>query len=259
MTAPYSAEAMATLRAQFRADGYLHIPGVLGAQEVDQLRAGVDAVFSDPRRRESNLYGDIVAVRLFETAPIFEDMVTREPIISLVESILGRDCHLIAENVVRNPPGSAIDQWHVDDAVVFPAGPGMARHDPRLEMPVFLLTVQIPLTDIPSDEYGPSQYVPGSHYSGRQPDDPPLFEGRGPQSIHCQAGDIYLHNGQTWHRGAPNASTRTRYLFQLHYGCRWVSQRFYPFINYRLPEAILERADQRRQRVFGVHPKGPYG
>ena len=35
--------------------------------------------------------------------------------------------------------------------------------------------------------------------------------------VYCRAGDIYLFNHQTWHRGRPNTSTRTRYLMQLQY------------------------------------------
>ncbi|MCC6445058.1 MAG: phytanoyl-CoA dioxygenase family protein [Armatimonadetes bacterium] len=259
---PYTPEEVARHRTAFHRDGFLPIPGVLEPQEVEALKSAVDRVFADAKWRENhNIYGDFVAVRLFETDPVFEDMLTREPIIGLVESILGGDCHLVAQNVVRNAPGQAIDSFHVDDVLYFPIGEGMARHDTNLTMPVHILTVQILLTDVPSVEYGPSQYIPGSHYSGRHPDDPrnPSFEGKPIVSVLGRAGDIYLHNGQCWHRGAPNASDRVRYLFQLSYGARWVSQRFYPFVNYQLPRHIHDRADERRRRVLGFHPKGAYG
>jgi len=256
--APFGEERTRELLGRFHADGFLHIPGVFGADEVAALRAGIDEAFANPRWK-GNLYGDFIAVRLFEIAPIFEQVLAREPIIGLVERILGADCHLIAQNAVRNAPGQAIDAWHVDETLYFPLGAGMVRHDPRLQMPVFVCTVQCPLTDIPSVEYGPSEYVPGSQYSGRGPGEPPVFEGRGPVQVLCRAGDIYLHNPQTWHRGMPNRSDRTRYLFQLSYGRRWIAQRFHPFITYRLPEGILDRGDERRRRVLGAHPKGPYG
>lgn len=245
----------------FHRDGFVHIPNVLSAKEVEALKKAADSVFADPRWNENdNLYG-FVAVRLFEADPIFESMLTREPIIGLVEHILGKDCHLVAENLVRNEPGKAIDSFHVDDLLVFPLPPEIPRFDPRITMPVHILTVQLPLTDIPSIEYGPSEYVPGSHYSGREPNDKhhPVFEDTPPVPVFCRAGDIYLHNGQCWHRGAPNGSDRTRYLFQLAYSRRWVSQRFYPFVNYRLPAEVYHRADERRRRVLGFHPKGAYG
>ena len=66
--------------------------------------------------------------------------------------------------------------------------------------------------DITRLEHGPTQYVPGSHYSGRPPasQEDPVFEGQGPKTVFCHAGDIYFTNHQTWHRGAPNTSNRTR-------------------------------------------------
>lgn len=257
---PFSIEETERYKSDFARDGFLLLRGVFTPREVEELKAGIDRVFEDDAFAE-NRYSDYVAVRLFETAPIFEEMLTREPIISLVESILGSDCHLIAQNTVRNAPGQAIDWFHVDDTVIAPLPEDIPRHDARVTLPVFILAVQVPLTDIPSLEYGPTQYVPGSHYSGRQPNDgrQPKFENREAVSLLCNAGDIYLHNGQCWHRGAPNTSTRTRYLFAMTFGQRWISQRFYPFINYQMPQHVLDNADERRKRVLGIHPKGAYG
>ncbi len=259
---PFSAEETAAIVKQFHRDGYYHIPGVLTGREVAGLRERIDRAFTDEKLQEThNLYADYIMVRMFELDPMFQDMLTREPMISLTETILGPDCHLVAQNVVRNKTGQAIDQFHADDRIYFPVAEGMPRHDPQLQMPVFLMTVQVLLTDVPSDEYGPSQYVPTSHYAGRQPADTlnPTFEGLGPVSIHGQAGDIYLHNGQCWHRGHPNTSDRTRYLLQHAYGQRWVAQRFYPFLNYMMPQHVVARADERCLRVLGKHPKGAYG
>ena len=260
VAASLTPEHIEEFNVRFMRDGFLHIPGVLTLEEVSELKAATDRVFEDDTY-EANRYNEYIGVRLFETAPIFEEMLTREPIISLAESILGSNCHLICENVVRNRPGQAIDFFHADDEVILAIAEGMTRHDPRLQMPVFMITVQIPLTDVPSIEYGPTQYVPGSHYSGREPDDlyHPTFEGQEPVSILCRAGDIYLHNGQCWHRGAPNTSNQTRYLFQLTYGKRWVAQRFYPFMNYRMPQHVIDNADEQRRRVLGFHSKGAYG
>ncbi len=258
----FSAGQQTAILEQFARDGFALIPGVLAPDEVAALKERIDRAFEDESLRAThNRYSDFILVRLFELDPLFQEMLTREPIISLVEDVLGDSCHLIAQNVVRNKTGQAIDSFHADDLVILPVPEGVARHDPRLRMPIFILTVQIALTDIPSDEYGPTQFVPGSHYSGRQPNDKrnPSFEGRGPVSVHARAGDIYLHNGQCWHRGHPNTSSRTRYLLQQAYGQRWVSQRFYPFLNYQMPPHVIERADERGLRVLGKHPKGAYG
>jgi ectoine hydroxylase-related dioxygenase (phytanoyl-CoA dioxygenase family) len=259
---PFTAEQTAQFSHDFNRDGFLHVPGVLSAGEVADLKAGIDAVFTDPQWRErGNIYNDFIALRLFETGRLFEEMLTREPIIGLMESLLGDDCHLIAQNAMRNAPGQAIDMFHVDDSLLLPIGEGMERHDARLTMPVLIINVMFPLTEIPSIEYGPTQYVPGSHYSGRHPDDlqAPNFEGRAPVSIFCRPGDMYFFNNQGWHRGAPNTSTRTRTIFGMVFGRRCMAQRFYPYMNYQLPQHIIDHADERRKRVLGFHAFGAYG
>ncbi len=257
---PFSPEEIDAIRADYLRDGYRLIRQVLSQQETRDLRAAVDRVFTDPKYKD-NLYSPFIAVRLFETDPLFEDMLTREPIIGLAENLLGPDCHLIAQNTIRNAPGQYIGTFHVDDAPFMEPPEGESRIATNQKLPIYLLTVQVLLSDVESEEYGPTQFVPASHYSGRGPDDlkNPSFEGRGPQSICGRAGDIYLHNGQCWHRGAPNTSNRTRYLHQLAYGKRFISQRFFPFVNYQLPKHVLDRADDRRKRVLGFHPKGAYG
>ena len=261
---PFDEAKTAEILKVFHRDGFALIPGVLSRAETDAMREMVDRVFVE-KQFEKNLYGGFVLVRMFETSNIFRDLLVREPIIGLAEKLLGAQCHIMAQNVVRNKPGEAISTFHVDAdtdcGVEFPCPPEMARHDPRYQLPVFRLTVQIMLTDCESIEYGPTQFVPGSHYSGRHPNHvhTPTFEGNGPVSVLCKAGDISLHNGQNWHRGAPNTSDRTRYLLQLAYCQRWVSQRFFPFIDYQMPPHVWEGAGDRLQRVLGRHPKGPYG
>lgn len=259
---PFDAAHMAQIEADLLRDGFARLPGVLTPPEVEALRDALDRVFANERSRESyNVEGDFIALRLFETDPIFVDMLTREPIISLAEYILGPDCHLMAQNALRNAPGQAIDTFHVDDTLIFPVPEGVERHDPRLRLPVFYFNLTFALTDIPSVEYGATQYIPGSQYSGRYPNDPyqPDFEGREPVSILCKAGDGYLFNGQGWHRGAPNTSDQTRYLFGMTFSRRFVAQRFFPYVTYQLPQRVLERADERCKRVLGFHSKGAYG
>jgi ectoine hydroxylase-related dioxygenase (phytanoyl-CoA dioxygenase family) len=163
---------------------------------------------------------------------------------------------------VRNPTGRAISGWHADDALWFPLPEEVPRFDPRCTFPALLINGQLPLTDIPTVAHGPTQVVPGSHYSGRTPppgEESPTWEGRGVHSILCDAGDFYLQHPQVWHRGAPNTSTTTRYLLQHAYGRRFIAQRFYPFLNYRMPPHVLADASPRLLRVLGLHPKGAYG
>lgn len=64
---------------------------------------------------------------------------------------------------------------------------------------------------------------------------------------------------QMWHRGAPNASDRTRLMAGVTYSKRFVAQKFHPFIDYRMPEHVWDGASPRLQRLLGRHEKGAYG
>lgn len=260
---PFSEERYREIVEFFTREGYVHIPGVFSENEVRELVARLDRIRSDPSLAlRDNAYGDYIFVRLFELDLMFRDLLVKEPLIGLFERLLGKDCHLIANNAVLNDPGQAISNWHIDFAQPwFPLPDGVARFDRALRYPTFMVNGQIALSDVPALEYGPTQVVPGSHYSGRGPNssENPTFEGRGPHSIFTKAGDVYLQHPMVWHRGAPNTSTRRRYLLQHNMGMRMMSQKFYPFLNYHMPHYVLQGADERLLRVLGKHSKGPYG
>ncbi len=258
---PFSAEQTARLVDTFRREGYVHLGNVLTPGEVRGLRERIDAIFDDPTSEQTgHRTGGYFLLRIFEKDNMFRDMLVREPIISLVETLLGPDCHLLNDGVVRNDPGQALAQWHVDDRVYFPLPEGIQSHDRRIPMPIMAINVQVLLSDVPADEYGPTQVVPASHYSGRPPaKQDPTFEGRGATSILGKAGDVYLQDSQTWHRGAPNTSDRRRYLYQMAYGPRSQSQRLYPYLNYKAPDHVLQDASERLLRVLGKHEMGAWG
>ena len=184
---------------------------------------------------------------------IFCDLLVREPIFSLMEAIFGKGFQQCGNQVLRNDHTQAIDRWHVDNDLFHALPDDVPRYDPRIDIPIMWLTVQIALTDIDSIECGPTQYVPVSHYSGRNPPktDTPTFEGRGPVSVLCKAGDIYLHNPQCWHRGNTEpvrslslptpAAVRSRMGFS-------ALQRLHPVQN---AEHLLEGADRRLLEVHG--------
>ena len=221
---------IAGIAEHFFREGCTLIPGVLRAEETSALRERTDYYVANPTTPKKHLsyVGDtFVLRRCEELGPPFAEMATHSEIVRLLEAVLGSDVRFNAMNVIRNRPGSAISMWHVDDVVEFPLPPEIPRFDARIRMPVFWLTVQIALSDIDAIEHGPTQFVPGSHYSGRRPEgDEPRFEGRGAEPMLCKAGDIYLFNHQCWHRGAPNLSDRTRYLMQVQFAQRWADARF---------------------------------
>ncbi len=269
---PFSEEKTTQIAQQFFRDGFVHIPGVLTEDEVTALCEKTDAFFNDPELAERT-NPDLADVRYIqmgthadssetlpfilrntiELDPIFRDMLLREPILSLAEAIVGKNCKFCGQNMLRNLPGLSISNWHVDGSVHFPVSDEMPRHDPRLRMPVMWFTVQMALNDIDSIDEGPTQYVRGSHYSGRHPNDPenPEFEGNKPVSIYCKAGDIYLQDPQCWHRGAPNLSDKTRYILQSQYAANWAYWRFSLCNGVPVPEDALQNASDQLLSLLG--------
>lgn len=258
---PFDESCTHEIVAQFYQDGFALVPGVLTRVEVEALRAKTEELMADPALMGTQFLRTAVTTQVLWYAhaldPLFGDLLVREPMISLVEAILGPECRLCGQNVIRSRTGEGITTWHVDDLVEFPLPDDIPRHDPRIRLPVLWLTAQVALTDIDTVEHGPTQVVRGSHYSGRPPNDStsPSFEGRGPEPIVCKAGDLYLLNHQCWHRGAPNQSDRTRYLLQCQYAKHWTTVRFgHPFFARRLPDRILDGADERLLRVSRQNP-----
>ncbi len=179
--------------------------------------------------------------RMFEHGPPFDELVDHPRVIDLVEAILGDDCHLIAMSALRTEPGEGIAFWHSDETVRFPLPPDVSL-DPRIRMPCFVLNLNYYLCDVDED-LGPTQFVPGSHRSGRQPQPEdrdssgaPVYNGRTVTSALGPAGTCVLWHDQTWHQGAKNKTAdRVRWVQQAPYGRRFIAQRFYPFLNYRMP------------------------
>jgi ectoine hydroxylase-related dioxygenase (phytanoyl-CoA dioxygenase family) len=253
---------------RFHRDGFLVLPGILSRSEVAALRAGVERAFEQPNA-VAGLYGEtmqrIWRPTMFEQGPKFEALIDHPGVIDLIEAILGDDCHLIANSALRTGPGDGISFWHADDTVRFPRPKGVPL-DPRIPMPCFVANFNYYLCDV-DEELGPTQFIPGSHRAGRSPDADdrdadgnPSYEGNGVFNAVGPAGTAVLWNDQTWHRGAPNRShDRTRWVQQAPYARRFIAQRFYPFVNYRMPEGIIERANPRRKRLLGLHGIGAYG
>ena len=241
----------------FHRDGLAMIPGVLTRAEIDHLRGVTDRCFSDPvllgtKYTSTTTDGSggregYVLRNTIELDAAFVDMLVREPILGLAEAVLGPDCAFCGQNVIRNGPGQGVETWHVDDVVECPLPDEVPHHDRRGRMPVQWFTIQIPLSDVDSDADGPTQFVPGSQYSGRAPasQEDLDFDGAGPVSVYCKAGDIYLHNNQTWHRGALVTGSRTRYLMQTQYQAAWAFRRFAEYNRVPVPDTLLSKSSER--------------
>ena len=68
-----------------------------------------------------------------------------------------------------------------------------------------------------------------------------------------------MFRSEVWHRGTANQSDQTRYLLQVHYANRMVTQKFPPYLNkFQFDDTILAQANPRQRRLLGDHAKGAY-
>ncbi|MEM7033959.1 MAG: phytanoyl-CoA dioxygenase family protein [Chloroflexota bacterium] len=243
-------------------DGFAYFPNYLSKDEVAELRELMDRTEANPDyfdRAKSAENGDFYERHLnnaFNRDPIYLNFIDKPGIIELAEAILGQDCHIIGMTAWKTGPGRPDQNLHADYLPI--SLPADIMADPRVKVPIFIMTMHYYLDDL-TEELGPTQFIPGSHASGRRPDGDLEWKGVGPHNIMCNAGDGLMFRSEVWHRGTANKSDKIRYLLQVHYAQRMVTQKFPPYLHkFGFDEVILGQATPRQKRLLGDHKKGAY-
>ncbi|ODT86858.1 phytanoyl-CoA dioxygenase family protein [Phenylobacterium sp. SCN 70-31] len=254
---------------QLEREGYAVVRGLLGAAEVADLRAEIGGVFDrePPDERGSRSPEDAAMFRyaMLNRSAAAQRAVAHPRLLSVIEPLLGEDCHVIANTAWRNPaghPGSHGGQnWHIDAGPHIPLPEGV-RWPAEIPHPVFAIGVHLYLMDCALED-GPTGVIPGSHLSGRPPprdrllDDDLDHEGRKVTPLLAKAGDAGLFVSDVWHRRMPTQDgDHGRFFLQVHYGRRDIAQRLLPTDerNQLSPEAVARAGTERERRVVGLHP-----
>ena len=243
-------------------DGYAYFPGILNREEITELRALMDRLepietyFDNESASGQGQYYTKVLNNAFNRDPLLRDFIDRSGVIELAEALHGEDAHVIGMTVWLTGSGRPAQKLHTDwQPLTLPAD---VMADRRVQIPVFISTMHYYLDDM-YEELGPTHFVPGSHRAGGPPDGDTTFESRQEQAIMCAAGDGLLFRSEVWHRGTANTSQQTRYLLQVHYALRMITQKFPPYPHlFRLDEDILAGANPRQRRLLGDHKKSNY-
>ncbi|HEY0828279.1 MAG TPA: phytanoyl-CoA dioxygenase family protein [Bacilli bacterium] len=244
---------------EFNKQGFTVFREAISDAWADQLRNGLLKYLKEPHQPGQ---GEHFRTRMFERGEAYVRLIENAPIVDFAESLLGNNCHMFCMNAFVTPRDQGISGWHVDEDLFLPIPPD-AELDPRIQIPTYLVTCIYYLVDV-TENMGPTQLVPGSHRSGQYPSpnhDLPKYKDQGPMTILAKKGDCLVFSGQVWHRGSKNQSDHIRAVQQVMYGRRWVSQRFWPFINYVMPQEVIDYAagNKRLTRLLGFHQHGPYG
>jgi hypothetical protein len=219
--------------AAFRRDGFLAIPAITTAEELDTLRGAYDRLFDEARGWKDGSLFDLADVdrgaglarspQLLNPSrfePLLRDILFRTNALAMCRQLLGPKAALVFEHAIRKPPKvGAATAWHQDEAFY-------AAHTNYRA-----ITVWMPLQDV-TTENGCMLYMPGSHLE-------PLLTHRsigGDTRIHglealgvpaehavpcpLPAGGAVFHDCRTLHCAGPNLSAGPRRAYALGYGVR---------------------------------------
>jgi hypothetical protein len=243
-------------------DGYAYLPAVITRSDVAHVRAATERLPVDPDsidRYQTPASGGFLnkaCNNAFNRDALFLPYLDKPDVIDLAEAVHGRECHVIGMTAWMTGPGRPDQSVPVDWLPL--ELPEDVLADPRVKVPIFITTAQYYLDDV-SEALGPTRIVPGSHRSGRHPAGETCWRGSAEQSVLCQAGDVVVFRSDVWHRGTANTSTQVRYLLQVHYAQRIITQKFPPYPHrFRLNPALLAGATARQRRLLGDHTQGAY-
>ena len=254
---------------ELESEGCTVVRGAFSKREVTALHDAITDVFDTGEAYNLNgVDRDSQTFRyeMLNRCAVCRSAIAHPAILSVIEPLLGDDCHVIANTAWRNPPkpNDPAQGWHVDAGPHIPLAAGIEWPD-YIPHPVFAIGVHVFLKDCTEGD-GPTGVIPGSHLSGRFPPpehamDPHLkWQNRGVRKLTADAGDVAFFVSDVWHRRLPTGpDDQGRFFLQIHYGRRDIQQRIKPSdeLNHLSPEALLEQ-DLRTRSAMGLHPTGFY-
>ena len=248
---------------QFHKEGFLFLPQVLKNDHCQQLRSDLEwSLENNPNGLNSGNASSSMHLchRMFEHSQANLNLFDLEPIVSFAEALVEAHCHVIHNNSFVTRPGGGITGWHQDDGLHYQVLDGQPPKNVRL--PVLLFTANYYLTDVAKVEHGGTEVIPGSHLFGARPPSGEIESTPWKDKVHHNlgpAGSVIMFYNQVWHRGGPNRSSRNRYITQVTYARRLIGHKYYPFMNYVMPEHVYRNADDRLKRLLGFLNHGAYG
>ena len=252
--------------ARFRRDGFVHVPGLLRAEEIARFGPAVDEAVSVRKHGDTR--------RLEDKTPYEQSFLQCQYIWEDFPDIRPLTFHpLIGELAAQLTNATRVRLWH-DQALYKEAGGRETEaHQDHPYWPIAetdTVTAWIPLCDV-DDASGCMGYVPGSHSGQAEFID--IFNSPGagkaleakfaatpPQYVPCAAGDVIFHHGYTVHMAKANRSPRTRRIYTAIYfrdGCTRGGTRAHPSVD-RDGIAVGQVINGRATPIVWPLPEGRY-
>ncbi|MFN7920558.1 MAG: phytanoyl-CoA dioxygenase family protein [Bryobacteraceae bacterium] len=229
---------------QLDANGWVHLPGFLSAEEVERLRTRIEELFGlegDAAGSEFKYEeGSRRLANCVDKGDVFIDCIARPEILELVGHVLG-DFKLSSLNVRSANPRNGISQPLHCDMGALPDEKGY-----------WVCNTVWALDDF-TTENGPPRVVAGTHRSGKLPQQvlaDPAATHPDELLLMARAGDVIVMNAHLWHGGCANATDEDRRALHGFYCRRDKPQQQYQKAMLR-PET-LARLTVEQRRVLAL-------
>ena len=245
----------AVQRKQLDKEGYVVIPDVLSADQIDAYRPRLLQLAAEERddgsaRQHAEGKGQHVRW-LVNKGREFEKLVAHPKVVPYFEHLLGEDYTLstLTSNLIY--PGAPDNPFHVDNALG-------AMPEPLPSFPLYVNSLW--LLDDFTPENGGTRFVPGSHRSLKKPpapEDPQALYHPDEIRLSAPKGSVFLFNGAVWHATGANITDEAR-ICLICFCCRSFLKPMFDFVQHIEPE-VVERATPEMRRIYGFdsRPAGP--
>lgn len=248
-------------RTRWSTDGYLHLEGVLSAQEVDFFSAQLDSVRAQPGYEPSDLprghYGwlphaaDLNNDGFMDRRDLlgydqsFIELIDRPNVFDLIVDIMGPYILLSMTQAIVRPSTETFPGYTHTDG-------GEALRYIRVtesSRPIAVKVMYL-LSDVQGTDNGNLTVFPGSHM---QPfpdtlESWPTPHSPGAMQLQGKAGDCYVFAHSLWHGPAPNRSGSGRGRKTILYNYCQLFARCYDF---ELTPQLAARCTARQRRLLG--------
>ena len=236
-------------RFVFESWGYLIIPNVLTASEVEQCLAASRRVHAAAGTEGWGQVG-----RSFETEPVLENLIDHPAILPKIRALYGDRFILQSAWNTMQPAHGTMGGWHQDGSSAY------NFKELGYPIPLVQLRPSYLLTDQSRPRMGNMELIPGSHRS-RVPLPECVRKGEADAPIShvicAPAGAVLLFHNAVWHRSYAHDGDYNRYTMHLIYSPPWVraSDRLQ-----NSPE-FLQRTTPLRRALMGEYerPDAPFG
>ena len=230
-------------RARLDRDGFLPLPGILGAGQLQAIRRRLaELSAAEGQRAGAEVHQEEGTDRLADLVnkdPVFDVCFTHPTILAAMAHVLG-DFTLSSLNARAALPGHGQQRLHADWGVA--VTPGNYR-----------VCNSIWLIDDFTQANGPTRVVPGSHRSAQLPREvmaDPFGPHPGEVKVLGEAGTVVIFNSHLWHGGTRNATDRPRRALHSYFCRRGLKQQLDQRA-YARPET-LARLSPAARYILGV-------